>query len=119
MTVTTDMLEAARQVLIPELKELKDRIVAMDARLSERMTGLEGRVEEMSRRLGDHSARLHDHSRQITDFSRRIDDQTNRLNRVLEGQNELIIKIGEWLATSHADLQDLKYRVEALERKVA
>lgn len=97
---------AVRESIKPELDSLGSRV----ARLETAVSRLEGSVEEMSKRLDEHSNRMDNQSI-------RMDSLIDTMSRLVETQTNLAIKLSEWMAQNQADLQDLKHRVEALERK--
>ncbi|MEW6665165.1 MAG: hypothetical protein AB1512_08090 [Thermodesulfobacteriota bacterium] len=101
-TLTKDGFQlAVREAIKPELDKLGQKMASIENRVSR----MEGQTEGISNRLDGYDARLG-----------RVSD---RMDRLIESQNQLILKIGEWLNEQRLDIIDLKHRVEALERKVA
>ena len=128
MEIKEALRSLLQEMILPELDLMK----AEQMKITERLNSVDKRLEDITLHLVDQSRRIDETNKRIDDTNKRIDNTNSRMNAV---RDELVSMIGEInkridrlyevivRREEHyglaRDVQDLKIRVDNLEKRIA
>ena len=121
MEIKEALRSLLQEMILPELDLMKTEQI----RITERLNSVDKRLEDINLHLVDQSRRIDDTNKRIDDMNRRIDSVRDELVAMIGETNKRIDRLYEVVVrrdeqeTLVREVQELKFRVDNLERKLA